>query len=164
LLLAVAVSAAPGVAITAFRGDLGDQQFVTLQGELVETARSGAVAEWDGRLTADAATPDIAFHARRALAAWMDQGSYRDDVGLSATGCDAARWFEGGAGVLVVTRVTGPGAEVKLQTQADLNLAGASSLDWRTGVTAAAHVGRDGDSLLLTGLRPGLNLVMIPAR
>lgn len=100
---------------------------------------------------------------RRALADWMDRGSYRDDAGLQATGCDAARWFEGDRGVLIAARAAVPDARVRLSAAKGLDLTRARALDWRTGAQTAVQVRREAAGLVAEGLHPGLNLILIPA-
>lgn len=69
------VLAAPGVSIDVFIGDLADQRFVTLPGELEEVSREGDTSHWRARLTQPAEPPlDIAFDAtcieRNGLQRW----------------------------------------------------------------------------------------------
>jgi len=105
-----------------------------------------------------------AVRARRALVDFMDGGRYRDDVGLTAAACREARWFEGGAGVLIVAAAEKPGASVEVRATRGLDRARAYSLDWRTGAASDASVTQVGESVRAESLGEGLNLVVVPAR
>jgi hypothetical protein len=89
-----------------------------------------------------------------------------DDAGLTAAGCDAARWFEAKGGLLLAARARSAGVRVTLRPSEskDLRPAAAFCLDWKTGRRSTARVAVRAGEVVFDGLDRGLNLIVVPRR
>lgn len=107
-----------------------------------------------------------AIAIRRKLSPYIDYGRFLDNLGVTADGCDTAR-FDSDAGQLVVIRVKQPVDRVTLSQSADskikpLLIKDAVVTNWQTQESKSISITRLGSKIVIKDQKPGFYLITIP--